>query len=96
MKRIVLPAVSSAVVLLALNAVAAGQAFGLAEISKESKACIECHKKENAAIYQQWGSSKHYRANVGCFECHGADEKDPDAFKHEGVWIATLVTPSTS
>jgi len=30
---------------------------------------------------------------VGCFECHGADASDPDAFLHEGKTIATVVTP---
>jgi len=79
--------------LAALTGTAAAQTFGLNELSKESKACIECHKKESPAIYQQWGSSKHYRANVACFECHAATEGEPDAFKHEGAWIATIVSP---
>ena len=69
------------------------QAWGLPEMSKETAACVECHKSENAGIYQQWGNSKHYRANVGCFECHMAAEGEPDAFKHEGQWIATIVSP---
>ncbi len=69
------------------------QTWGLAQLSEKSRACIECHKKENPSIYQQWGSSKHYRANVGCYECHAAKEGEPDAFKHEGEWIATIVSP---
>lgn len=72
---------------------ARAQAFGLPEMSKETRACADCHKEENRPIYQQWGASKHYRANVGCFECHGAQEGEPDAFKHEGHWIATIVSP---
>ena len=44
-------------------------------------------------IYQQWGASKHYRANVGCYECHADAEGEPDAFQHEGQWIATIVSP---
>ena len=75
----------------ATNALA--QAWGLPAMSAESKACVECHKSENLAIYQQWGNSKHYRANVGCFECHMAREGEPDAFLHEGQWIATIVSP---
>jgi hypothetical protein len=63
------------------------------ELSAESRACIKCHKNDQLALYQQWGSSKHYRANVGCYECHRADEKDPDAFEHLGVYIATIVSP---
>ena len=72
---------------------ARAQAWGLPELSKQTKACVECHMAENAPIYQQWGNSKHYRANVGCFECHNAQEGDPDAFQHEGQWIATIVSP---
>jgi hydroxylamine dehydrogenase len=69
------------------------QAWGLPEISAETKACVQCHKLEDPGIYQQWGNSKHYRANVGCMECHVAEEGEPDAFKHEGQWIATIVSP---
>ncbi len=67
--------------------------FTLAEISPQSAACIACHKKESPVIYEQWGSSKHYRANVGCFECHTANEKDADAFEHYGQFIATIASP---
>lgn len=67
--------------------------FGLPELSAKSKACIECHRKDNTPIYQQWGASKHYRANIGCYECHAAQEGEPDAFKHEGEFIATIVSP---
>jgi hypothetical protein len=48
---------------------------------------------EDPAVYQQWGSSKHFRANISCYECHAAREDDPDAFRHEGQWIATIVSP---
>jgi len=30
-----------------------GQAIGLPEISEASKECIECHKNESRALYQQ-------------------------------------------
>lgn len=63
------------------------------EISEESKACITCHQKENASIYQEWGESKHYRANVGCYECHQANPSDPDAFKHYDKTISIIVSP---
>ena len=72
---------------------AQAQTWGLTELSKESKACIECHKTDSTGIYQQWGSSKHFRANIGCYECHAAQEGEPDAYKHEGAWIATIVSP---
>ncbi len=69
------------------------QAIGLREVSDQTKECIECHKKQTPVIYQQWGDSKHYRANVGCFECHTADRKDVDAIDHYSNTIAVLVTP---
>lgn len=72
---------------------ASAQAFGPREISDKSKQCITCHKEHSPAVYQQWGTSKHFRANVACFECHSANETDTDAFKHFGQTIATLVTP---
>ncbi len=77
--------------------------FSPKEITKESAECIACHKKESSSIYEQWGSSKHFRANIGCYECHQAEEDDPDAFKHdvvlddgtvqEGEYISTIVSP---
>ena len=69
------------------------QAIGLRELSKASKECISCHKKESRALYQQWGKSKHYRGNVGCFECHAAQEGDVDAFMHYEQRIAIIVSP---
>ena len=69
------------------------QAIGLPEMSKQTKECVECHKKEHHSIYQQWGSSKHYRANVGCYECHAAEKSDKDAFTHYEATIATIVSP---
>ena len=54
-----------------------------AEFSEETQACITCHKKNNPGIVQQWGQSKHYRGKVGCYECHAADEGDPDAYVHD-------------
>ncbi len=53
------------------------------EMSEETRQCVTCHKKNNPGIVQQWGASKHYRANVGCYECHAADADDPDAFIHD-------------
>ena len=69
------------------------QAFALPELSQQTSQCLSCHKRLNPGLYQQWGTSKHYRANIGCYECHGADQGDPDAFNHEGFTISVLVTP---
>ena len=62
-------------------------------MSDETYGCVECHKRESPGLYQQWGVSKHYRGNVGCYECHMAHEDEPDAFEHYGETIAILVTP---
>ncbi len=68
-------------------------AFAPKQMTPQTIACVACHKKESGSIYEQWGGSKHYRANVGCFECHTANEKDPDAFEHYGQFISTIVSP---
>ncbi len=69
------------------------QAIGLPRLSDASQECIVCHKKQNLGLYQQWGASKHYRGNVGCYECHAAEKGDKDAFEHYDRLISTLVTP---
>jgi hypothetical protein len=69
------------------------------EFSKETKACVACHKKQSLGIVQQWGDSKHYRAKVGCYECHKAEKGEIDAFKHrprkvgKNKYISIIVSP---
>ena len=58
------------------------EAYTLPEVSAQSKACIECHKETTPIIYEQWGDSKHFRANVSCYECHKAEADDPDVLNH--------------
>lgn len=41
----------------------------------------------------EWDRSRHAAEDVGCIDCHGATEGEVDAWRHEGAWIATLVTP---
>ncbi len=65
----------------------------LTGLSDKTKECIECHKSDNPGLYQEWGKSKHYGANVGCYECHQADKSDADAFEHEGSLISVIVSP---
>ncbi len=62
-------------------------------LSKESAICVSCHAKENPGLYEQWGQSKHYGANVGCYECHKADAKNPAAIRHKDFLITVLVSP---
>jgi hydroxylamine dehydrogenase len=47
-------------------------------IPKEAVACIECHKKEHPGLFADWTSSRHASANITCYDCHRADETDPD------------------
>jgi len=63
------------------------------EMSAETRECIDCHVDETAGIYEEWGASKHYRGNVGCYECHRAEPGDPDAFEHAGYQISIIVSP---
>ena len=63
------------------------------ELSEESKTCVECHREKSPALYQMWGQSKHFRANVGCYECHQAKDDDPDAYTHFSFKISVIVSP---
>jgi nitrate/TMAO reductase-like tetraheme cytochrome c subunit len=36
-------------------------------MSDATEECLECHSDDNPGLYQQWGASKHYGANVGCY-----------------------------
>ena len=40
-----------------------------------------CHRKKPRA-YQQWGRSKHFMANIGCYECHKPIQTK-DAIRHK-------------
>jgi hydroxylamine dehydrogenase len=64
-----------------------------AKVSAESKACVDCHNEKTPGIISHWKGSKHSSLGVGCFECHAANEGEPDAWMHEGKLIATIVTP---
>lgn len=65
----------------------------LATLSAKSKKCMECHQKTSPSIVEMWGSSKHYRGKVGCFECHTAEATDKDQFMHHGERISIIVSP---
>ncbi|MFP3928602.1 MAG: multiheme c-type cytochrome [Desulfobacteraceae bacterium] len=44
----------------------------------EAVACIECHKQEHPGIFADWADSRHAAANITCYDCHRAEEFDPD------------------
>jgi len=62
-------------------------------VSEEGQACIACHQKNSAALVMEWGKSRHADSGVGCLECHGANEGEPDAWLHQGHQVSALVTP---
>ncbi len=63
-------------------------------ISKEAKACLECHASTTPGIVEQWRTSAHAKKGVDCYSCHQADAKDPATFDHNGYKIAVIVTPN--
>jgi hypothetical protein len=93
MKRIICLAIMVCFVLVGTAAFAVTKSSLPKELSEASQECVGCHKDTDVSIYQAWGDSKHYRANVGCYECHEAQKGDKDAFKHEGKLISIIVSP---
>jgi hypothetical protein len=66
---------------------------GFSHLGRESATCVSCHREKTPGIYDQWGKSKHFGANVGCYECHQAKAGDKDAIKHKDFTIAVIVSP---
>jgi len=64
-----------------------------AVVTAANESCVECHSKDSAALVMEWEKSSHAIYGVGCIDCHKAEEGEIDAWKHEGAWIASLVTP---
>jgi hydroxylamine dehydrogenase len=64
------------------------------QISPEGQQCIECHGTTTPGVVEQWRGSAHAKANVDCYSCHRANEKDPATFEHYGQKIAVIVTPN--
>lgn len=67
--------------------------YAIDDFSEETLTCIECHSVSTKGIYQEWGTSKHYRAKVGCFECHQAKKGEVDAYEHGSEIISVIVSP---
>lgn len=61
--------------------------------ANEGVDCVSCHQEDNPGLYNQWRNSAHGTSDIGCIDCHGANEGDVDAFEHNGALIATMVTP---
>lgn len=61
--------------------------------SQGGQSCVDCHRRTSPALVMEWERSLHSKNEVGCAECHGANEGEPDAWLHEGTWVSALVTP---
>jgi hypothetical protein len=73
--------------------VRAGAASAAPAVSATTKECLGCHQDATEGIVGQWKRSAHAGSGVGCFECHRADQGDPDGFEHNGQFIAIIVSP---
>ena len=40
----------------------------------QQQQCRVCHQQTTPETYQEWAKSKHFVANVRCFQCHGTFE----------------------
>jgi len=66
-----------------------------AKSANHNYACIECHRERSPGLYAEWVQGPHASAGVGCLDCHGADRREQDSFKHFGrIPIGTVVTPN--
>lgn len=61
--------------------------------AKKGRRCIKCHKKTSEGLYRQWREGVHGQNGVNCFDCHRAEEGDPDAIEHKGAIISIIVSP---
>lgn len=93
MKKLLITAITVCLLMTGATAFAVTKVSVPKELSKESIECVGCHKETTVNIYQQWGNSKHYRANIGCYECHAAEKGDVDGYEHEGKFISIIVSP---
>lgn len=64
-----------------------------AKVSTETQKCLDCHTEIMPGLVDQWSTSSHWNAGVGCYECHMAKETEPDAMDHNGFWVSIIVSP---
>mgnify|MGYP006287877337 CR=1 FL=1 len=59
--------------------------------------CLTCHQKEHPGLFADWTKSRHANANITCYDCHKAEERDADVsqihFQEHEVPISAVVTP---
>jgi hypothetical protein len=65
-----------------------------AVVSGSNKSCVNCHQETTPGIVKQWKESKHSHSGIGCYDCHKAEDSDPDVIAHyDGPKISTIVSP---
>ena len=62
-------------------------------VTEDNEGCLTCHMEDSPALVMESERSRHAQLGVGCFDCHSAEKGDVDAWEHEGVYVAALVTP---
>lgn len=85
--------VAFAAVSINTDATAAPAKAKIGKLSKESQACLNCHKSLQPGIVRPWEESSHAVKGVGCYECHQANKSDKDALDHMGYTISVIVSP---
>jgi len=66
------------------------------KVQEMNKKCITCHLKENKSMVKQWEASAHAAAKegqVGCYNCHAAEQGDETGYQHEGAFIKAILSP---
>lgn len=70
-------------------------------LTKEAKACIDCHAEKHSGIVQDWRNSRHGHVGVSCIDCH-RQEKDSKmatqncpGVKGTDIYMSAMVTPAT-
>ncbi len=98
--------IRSIMIFLFLVLFSTGTALGLTQASFDvkdpknqemNKKCITCHLKENKSIVLQWENSAHAAAKegqVGCYNCHAAEQGDELGYMHEGAFIKAILSPN--
>jgi hypothetical protein len=62
-------------------------------VTASNRGCVDCHRTDAPALVMEWARSRHAQLGVGCLDCHSAEKDEVDAWRHEGSWVAALVTP---
>lgn len=93
MQRKLLGLVSIILLIATTTGVAENRRTVPVALSEQSASCVSCHQVGTPGLVKEWDYSRHYAANVGCFECHAADHGDSDAVEHNSFTISVVVSP---